>query len=109
MRRAFRNCCLAPLLPLLASAALAQGGPPHDGGLGAPDKDDIGMVLRLADGTVVRVSDGVADRGLGGAYGATLDGIGSASANTGPRRATLRRRTEIFDPQTPGAVASIRG
>ena len=102
MRHAIRSRCLALLLPLLASTALAQADAPRDGG--------TGMALRLPDGTVVRVSDDVAvGKGFSSSSGATRGGEGSASATTGPRRAPLRRRTEIFDPQTPGAVASIRG
>jgi len=101
MRHAPRRRRLAALLPLLASAALAQAGAAHEA--------SAGMALRLADGTVVRVSDNVADKGPGSSYGATLEGVDSASAVIGPRRVTLRRRTELFDPKTPGAVASIRG
>ena len=103
MRHARRSRCLALLLALLASTALAQADAPHDGG--------TGMALRLADGTVVRVSDDVAAAGKGfsSSSRATRDGVDSASAVTGPRRTPLRRRTEIFDARTPGAVASIRG
>ncbi len=107
MKRAIRSRCLAALLPLLASAALAQAGASQDGSAGTPVSDAAGMDLRLADGTVVRVpAANGADKRFNSSYGAALD---SASAIAGPRRVPLRRRTQVFDPQTPGAVASIRG
>ncbi|MGR4868804.1 hypothetical protein ACIPRI_08020 [Variovorax sp. LARHSF232] len=107
MRRTIRSRCLAAVLPLLASAALAQAGMPPDGSAGAPVSDDAGMALQLADGTVVRVpAANVAEKRFSGSYGATLD---NASAIAGPRRVPLRRRTQVFDARTPGAVASIRG
>ena len=101
---AMRKPGLAMMLPVFAAAVLGHAGaqahvlPPA---AGAPPGDSIG--LRLADGTQLRIPCDKA------AVCPSNSSMESASLTGIPRRAPLKRRSQVFDPRTPGAVASIRG
>ena len=94
----------AATLPLLAIAALAHFGASAQA---VPMPESMG--LRLADGSFIRVpcdkTGGTARKGCASGSAAAE----SASLATTPRRAPLERHTHVFDHQTPGVVASIRG
>ena len=90
----------AGLLALLGSAALAA----------APEAPAIGnssLSLRLADGSLIRFPCDAAERQAAACASSTA--LQSASLSAGPRRAPLKRRTQVFDTRTPGVVASVRG
>ena len=94
---------LAPMLPLLAITAFSHFGARAES---VPMAETMG--LRLADGSFIRVP---CDKANGTARKSCASGsaIESASLTTTPRRAPLKRHTHVFDYQTPGVVASIRG
>ena len=100
MSRTTRLHCLALLLPLWA--AHAEPAPDERT---ARRSDETGLELRLADGSVLRVPFNAAGKRLNG----RVDHTASDDLAADPRRKSPRRRVEVFDRETPGAIASVRG
>jgi len=101
---AARKPKLAMMLSVFAIAVLGHAGAQAQAAPSATTTapgDSIG--LRLADGTQLRIPCDKA------AVCPSSSSMESASLTGIPRRAPLKRRSQVFDPRTPGAVASIRG
>jgi len=100
---AARRPRLAMMLSVFAIATSGHAGAQAQAvpSAGAVPGDSIG--LRLADGTQIRIP---CDRAAVCPSSASME---SASLTGIPRRAPLKRRSQVFDARTPGAVASIRG
>jgi hypothetical protein len=104
MKRPVRLRGLAVLLSLCAGA-LAHAEPLATDGSGVRESTEAGLELRLADGSMLRVPFNAAGRRSAG----RLDPANGETPSTDPRRAPSRGRTKVFDPETPGVIASVRG
>lgn len=95
----------ATILLYWTGLCLAQANASPEGAAAAqPDKDAV-LALRLSDGTVVHVSSDAADTRIDRRLAPASAADSAASA----RRVPPRRPVRVFDPQTPGAIASVRG
>ncbi|HYP83164.1 hypothetical protein [Variovorax sp.] len=107
MNTAFRRCCtgLGGLLLSCACSAAALHSQP-DAGPPAAEAAGNSVKVDLMDGSVLDVptdDDSPAPRPAQPLVGNGADAPGAAP------RTLMRRRGQIFDPATPGVVASIRG
>jgi hypothetical protein len=96
---------LALLLPLWAGVALAQGGPSPDDNVATHEIDEAGLELRLADGSMLHVPFNAAAKRLNG----RAEHAASEDPANDARRGTPQQRAKVFDPETPGVIASVRG
>ena len=100
---ATRKPGLAMMLPVFVAAVLGHAGSQAQAAPSATTAPGDSIGLRLADGTQIHIP---CDKAAACPSSASME---SASLTGIPRRAPLKRRSQVFDARTPGAVASIRG
>ncbi|HSV58218.1 MAG TPA: hypothetical protein VLJ19_04905 [Variovorax sp.] len=96
---------LALRLPLWAGVSLAHGGPSPDDSVATYEVDEAGLELRLADGSSLRVPFNATAKRVNG----SPEHAASEDPATDTRRKAPSQRARVFDPETPGAIASVRG
>ena len=100
MKAARFGARLATLALVVTSAAHARG--PKD----VTTFSGPGPALQLADGSSIQLP---CDKAFASGRCRLGDAIQDASQSASLRPSPLKRRAQVFDAQTPGVVASVRG